>query len=171
MKKEFLECGKIVTTHGIAGEIKLNPWCDSPEELLDIETFYLDEGKTPVKATRVRAHKNMAIIKLEGYDGIEASQALRGKVLYARRSDFPLEEGQYFISDIIGLTVVDADDNHEYGKVCEVSSTGANDVYHIAFLDGSIKLIPVIKQVIISTDIDAGVLKIRPLAGLFDDED
>lgn len=171
MKKEFLECGKIVTTHGILGEIKLNPWCDSPEELLDIENFYLDEGKTALKATRVRSHKNMAIIKFDGFDSIETAQALRGKVLYAKRSDFPLEEGQYFISDIIDLSVVDADDGHEYGKVCQVSETGANDVYHIAFPDGSIKLIPVIEQVIISTDLDSGVLTIRPLAGLFDDED
>ncbi|HWP51193.1 MAG TPA: ribosome maturation factor RimM [Clostridia bacterium] len=171
MKKEFLECGKIITTHGVIGEIKVQPWCNAPEELIAIETLYFDGGKTPLEVQRGRVHKNMALLKLKGVDSVEQAQILRGKVLWARRDDFPLEEGEHFIQDLIGIAVVDADDDHTYGTLSDVSETGANDVYHITFLDGSVRLVPVIPQVVISTDIDAGVMRIRPLKGLFDDED
>lgn len=171
MKKQYLECGKIVTTHGVLGEIKVQPWCDSPEELEKIETLYFDEGKIPLEVQRARSHKNMVLVKLKGIDSIEQAQAFRGKVLWADRKDFALEAEQYFIQDLIGMNVVDADDGHAYGVLTDVSQTGANDVYHITFVDGTVRLVPVIPQVIISTDIDAGVMQIRPLKGLFDDED
>ena len=79
-----------------------------------------------------------------------------------------LEEGTYFIADLIGLKVVDADDPDKvYGTLTQVSATGANDVYHILFPDGKTYYIPAIPQVVIETDIEGGVMKIRPLEGLF----
>lgn len=171
MKKQFLECGKIVTTHGVLGEVKVQPWCDTPEELTQIAALYLDGGKSSLEIERGRVHKNMALLKLKGVDSIEQAQPLRGKILWAHRDDIPLGEGQYFIQDLIGLTVIDADDGHAYGILTDVTETGANDVYHITFPDGGVRLAPVIEQVIVSTDIDAGILQIRPLKGLFDDED
>lgn len=171
MKKQYLECGKIVTTHGVLGEIKVQPWCDAPEELTGIATLYFDGGKTPLEVQRGRVHKNMALLKLKGVDSIEQAQALRGKILWAHRDDIPLEEDEHFIQDLIGITVADADDGHVYGILSDVSETGANDVYHVTFPDGSVRLVPVISQVVISTDIDAGLMRIRPLKGLFDDED
>ena len=171
MKKQYLECGKIVTTHGVTGEIKVQPWCNTPEELAEIATLYLDGGKTSLEVQRSRVHKNMTLLKLKGVDSIEQAQTLRGKILWANRNDIPLEEGENFIQDLIGMTVVDADDGHTYGTLSDVSETGANDVYHITFSDGTIRLAPVIPQVVISTDIDSGVMRIRPLKGLFDDED
>ena len=82
--------------------------------------------------------------------------------------DLPLEEGSYFIQDLIGLRVVDADDSStEYGILKEVSPTGANDVYHIV-REGKTVLIPAIRQVIVETDPDQGIMRIRPLEGLFD---
>lgn len=171
MKKQYLECGKIVTTHGIIGEIKVQPWCNAPEELVEIQTLYFDEGKTALEVQRGRVHKNMALLKIKGVDSIEQAQTLRGKILWANRDDILLEEGEHFIQDLIGMTVVDADDGHTYGTLSDVTETGANDVYHITFPDGSVRLAPVIPQVVISTDIDAGVMRIRPLKGLFDDED
>ena len=171
MKKQYLECGKIVTTHGVTGEIKVQPWCNTPEELAEIATLYLDGGKTSLEVQRSRVHKNMTLLKLKGVDSIEQAQTLRGKILWANRNDIPLEEGENFIQDLIGMTVVDADDGHTYGTLSDVSETGANDVYHITFPDGTIRLAPGIPQVVISTDIDSGVMRIRPLKGLFDDED
>ncbi len=171
MKKQYLECGKMVTTHGVLGEIKVQPWCDAPEELAQIATLYLDGGKSPLEVERGRVHKNMALLKLKGIDSIEQAQLLRGKVLWAHRDDIPLAEGQHFIQDMIGLTVVDADDGHTYGTLSDITETGANDVYHITFPDDSVRLIPAIPQVVISTDTDAGMMRIRPLKGLFDDED
>ncbi len=171
MKKQYLECGKIITTHGITGELKVQPWCSTPEELTGIATLYFDAGKTPLEVQRSRVHKYLALLKLKSVDSIEQAQTLRGKILWARRDDIPLEEGEYFIQDLIGITVVDADDGHTYGTLSDVSETGANDVYHITFPDGSVRLAPVIPQVVIATDIETGVMRIRPLEGLFDDED
>ena len=82
-----------------------------------------------------------------------------------------LEEGEYFIQDIIGLEVMDADDGRAYGKLVDVTETGANQVYHIKFEDGQVHLIPAIPQVVISIDLEAGRMTIRPLPGLFDDRE
>lgn len=167
MKKRFLECGKIVSTHGLRGEVKVLPWCDGPEALLPIKTFYLDKGATPKKAEKCRVQKNMVLLKLEGVDTPEAAQALRGRVLWLDREEDTLAEGQYYIQDLIGLTVEDADTGEVYGTLQDVSETGANDVYHVAFPDGRVQLVPAIPQVVERIDIDGGRMLIRPLEGLF----
>ena len=167
MKKRFLECGKIVSTHGLRGEGKVLPWCDGPEALLPIKTFYLDKGATPKKAEKCRVQKNMVLLKLEGVDTPEAAQALRGRVLWLDREEDTLEEGQYYIQDLIGLTVEDADTGEVYGTLRDVSETGANDVYHVAFPDGRVQLVPAIPQVVLDIDLEGGVMLIRPLEGLF----
>ena len=171
MRKQFLECGKIVSTHGVAGEVKAQSWCDSPEELASIKTLYFDGGKTPVKVKGARPHKGMVLFKLEGVDNMDDAQPLRGKVLWAHRDSIPLPEGMHFIQDLLGLRVIDADSGREYGLLSDVTETGANQVYHISCPDGSLKLAPAIDEVVISVDIEAGVMTIRPLKGLFDDED
>lgn len=167
MKKRFLECGKIVATHGLRGEVKVLPWCDGPEALVPIKTFYLDGGNTPKRAERCRIQKNMVLLKLEGVDTPEAAQALRGRVLWLDREEDTLAEGQYYIQDLIGLSVEDADTGERYGTLRDVTETGANDVYHIAFPDGRVQLVPAIPQVIAKIDIDGGKMLIRPLEGLF----
>ena len=171
MRKEYIEAGKIVTTHGIKGEVKLYPWCDDPEMFYDIETVYLDaKGAKPLKLLGVRFAKDMPLLKLEGIDSIDDAAKLRDKILYIHRDDIPMEEGEYLIQDLLGIQVVDADDGHIYGELTQVSPTGANDVYHIRFADGKERLIPAIPQVVIETDVEGGVMKIRPLEGLMDDE-
>ena len=87
MKKQFLECGKIVTTHGIKGEVKVQPWCDSPDFLLDFETLFLRRGETPLTVERARVQKNMVVLKIAGVDTPEAAAALRNQVLYIDRAD------------------------------------------------------------------------------------
>ena len=81
-----------------------------------------------------------------------------------------LEEGCYFVQDLIGLEVTDNDDGTVYGKICEVTETGANDVYHIKDSDGRIRLIPAIPDVVIETDITNGKMLIHKLEGLFDED-
>ena len=170
VKKQFLETGKIVTTHGVRGEVKVEPWCDSPQEFLQLRRLYLEKGAKEVTPESIRVQKNMVLLKLKGVDDMDAAVALRGKILYLNREDVSLEEGDYFVQDLLDMRVIDADDGREYGILTEVSQTGANDVYHIRFADGKIRLIPAIRDVVIETDIESGVMRIRPLAGLFDDE-
>ena len=83
MKKEFLEAGKIVNTHGVRGEVKIQPWADSAEFLRDFHTLYLDGA--PVRVLRSRVHKNMLIAALEGVDTVDAAMVLKNKVLSIRR--------------------------------------------------------------------------------------
>lgn len=170
MKKQFLEIGKIVATQGIRGEFRVQYYCDSAEVLCDFDTLYLDKGKTEVTVHRAYPHKNIVVMKLEGIDKIEQAQPLVGKLLYLNRDDAELEEGLYFIQDIIGLTVKDADTGEVYGKISEVYQNGASDVYSIRKDDGRELLFPCIDEVVISTDIDAGEMIIRPLPGLFDED-
>ena len=96
---------------------------------------------------------------------------MRGKIIYINRNDIKLEEGVNFVQDLIGLDVIDADNNTNYGKITDVLRTGANDVYEITDNNGKTYLAPVIDEVIIKTDIDSGFTLIRPMKGIFDDED
>jgi 16S rRNA processing protein RimM len=170
-KKQFLETGKIVGTHGIKGEVRIDPWCDSPEFLCVFKRLYLDEnGETRIDV-KSRPHKNVTLTKIKGVDSIDDAERLRGKVVYINRDDINLGEGVNFIQDLIGLEVRDADSETVYGKLTDVIYTGANDVYEVTDKQGKKYLVPVIDDVIIETDVDAGFVLIRPLKGIFDDED
>lgn len=166
--KAYLEAGQVVGTHGVRGELRVQPWCDSPAVLSRLHTLYWDEGGEPVHV-RSRVHKNLVLMKVEGVDTVQEASSLRGRVLYLDRRDLKLPEGHYFIQDLIGLKVVDADTGAEYGVLTQVSPTGANDVYHVRTPDREV-LIPAIAQVVTETDVERGMMRIRPLKGLFDDE-
>ena len=170
MRKEYLEIGQIVTTHGIAGEVRVKPWCDSSELLCEFEVLYFDGGKTEVIVERARVHKHVVVMKLEGVNTMDDAIKLRNKVLFAARDDFELDEDTYFIQDLLGLKVYDADTDVCYGVISDVTQTGANDVYHIKDESGKEVLIPAIADVVLETDVDSGRMVIRPLKGLFDDE-
>lgn len=172
MIKEYLEIGKITSTHGIKGEMRVQPWCDSPEFMKSFKTLYLDsKGEKPLKVS-CRPNGNMVIMKAQGVDTVESASLLRNKVLFMKRSDAKIEKGSYFIQELFDCIVIDADDeNKTYGTLCDVSETGANDVWHIKAPDGKEYLIPAIKQVVIETDVEKGIIKIRPLRGIFEDED
>ncbi len=169
MKKQFLECGKIVTTHGVRGEVRVQPWCDAPEFLLEFDTLYLEKGQQAIAVQRARVHKNIVILQLEGVGTVEEAVKLRGKVLYVNRSDVPMDDGEYFVQDLIGCTVTDVDTGADYGKIYDVRPTGANDVYYLRDDSGTERLVPAIPDVVLERDIDGGVIRIRPLEGLFDD--
>lgn len=166
MKKEYLEAGKIVTTHGIRGEVKIMPYTDTPELLCEFDRLFIGRDKSEVNIERIRPAKNMVIAKIEGIDTPEAAEKYRNKVLYMHRDDLELDEDTYFIQDLIGMEVRDADSGEVYGKLADVMQTGANDVYVIK--GDREYLVPAIPDVIISTDIDSDVMTIRPLDGLFD---
>lgn len=172
MKKRYLECGKIVTTHGIKGELKVEPWCDTPEFLAGFKALYLKGREQPLEVEGSRVHKSMVILKVRGVDSIDEGVTLRGKIVYIDREDAPGDEaGRYFIQDLIGLAVRNVDSGRDYGRVAQVLSTGANDVYVLRDDQGVERLIPAIPQVVLELDVDGGTMGIRPLEGLFEDED
>lgn len=171
MKQNFLEVGKIVGTHGVRGMVRIQAWCDTPEFFCTLKKLYLDKnGASYLEALKASPHGNVVIAALKGVDSIEEAEKYRGKVLYMARQDAELEEGQYFITELIGCEVFDADSGKLLGKISDVSETGANDVWHIKKEEKEY-LIPCIDEVVISVDIDAEKVVIRPLKGIFEYED
>ena len=171
MKKQFLEIGKIVNIHGLGGVVKVMPWCDSAEFLCEFETLYRGKTHIPMEIERASVQKHMALVKFRGVDTPEQANALRNAVLYMDRDDVELEEGTFFIQDLIGMTVKDADTGKVYGRLRDVLQTGANDVYEIETPEGKTLLAPVIPDVVIAQDFETDTITIRPLKGLFDDAD
>ena len=169
--QQYLEIAKITATHGIRGEVRCQYYCDTAEVLCDFDTLYFDKGAKAVNITRAYPHKNVVVMKLEGVDSIEQAQPLIGRILYLDRDDAELDEDLFFIQDIIGLTVRDADTGEVYGKITDVYQNGAADVFSIKKADGKELMFPNISEVVLETDIEGGEMIIRPLKGLFDDED
>jgi 16S rRNA processing protein RimM len=167
--KKLIDIGKIVNTHGIKGELKIQAWCDSPDMLLDIDKFYLEDEKTVLEPVSARIHKNNVLMFLKGIEDFDSAEALKNKVILADKSYFKLEKNTFFIDDLIGLSVFDIDNEKLYGKITDIFQTGANDVYVVHDDERKEYLIPAIKDCIIETDIKSKVMKIRPLKGLFDE--
>ena len=123
MKKKYLEIGKITKLQGLKGEVRVQYYCDEPEMLCDFDTLYLGKEHTPVNPQKARYLKaDVAVLKLKGVDTPEDAEKLIGKMLYFDRDDMELPEDTWFIQDIIGLEVYDADSGKLYGKVETVNN-------------------------------------------------
>ena len=166
--KKYLEIGKITGTRGLKGELRVEPWCDSPDILAGLKKIYVNGKVLNILSARVQ--KSMVIMAIEGISNIDEAEKLRNTIINIDRNDLKLEKGQYFIQDLIGLKVIDADNDSLYGKINDVFKTGANDVYQVT--DGNKNyLIPVIQDVVLDVNIAEGYVKIRPIKGIFEDED
>ena len=97
MLQQYLEVGKVTNVHGLNGEVKVQPWADSPEFLCQFKTLYLDEAHFPMNVQRARVHKNMVIIKFEGPTDVPSALSLRNAVLYIDRADVSLPKGAFFL--------------------------------------------------------------------------
>ena len=168
MKQQFLEAGRLLRTHGVRGELCLEPWADSPGFLADIRTLYFDrEGQRPVEVLAAREHKGRLLVRLRGVDTVEQGDVLRGKILYLNRDAVQLEEGRFFLQDLLGCSVVDGATGQVYGVLEEVLSTPANDVYRVKNGEREF-LFPAVKHMIKRTDVEAGVVEVLPIPGIFD---
>ena len=143
------------------------PYTDTPELLAEFDRLFIGKNKDELIIERSCVFKNMVIAKIEGVDTPEAAEKLRNKLLYMHRDDLELDDDTYFIQDLIGIEVRDADSGKVYGTISDVMQTGANDVYVIKGSDREY-LVPAIADVVVSTDIDENIMTIRPLDGLFD---
>lgn len=168
MIKQYLEAGKIVGTHGVRGELRVESWCDSPEQLKSLPRLYFDEGRKPLTVLSGRVHKNHFLMTLEGVTSVEQADALRGTVVYLNREDLPLEPGRHFIQDLMGLTAVDGITGQEYGVLTQVIPTGANDVYRIVSKEGKEFLFPAVPHMIQRVELEAGLIRLLPIPGIFD---
>lgn len=173
MKKVFLEAGKVGGTHGLKGEMRLQLWCDSVDFLKKFKRLYLEEDENNfLNIISIRSHGNVALVLAKEIDSVEKASAMRNKILYIKRDDANLEDGDYFIQELMDCIVVDVDDeNKKYGVIVDISKTGANDVWHIKGEDENEYLIPAIPDVVKNVDVAQEIIKIKPLKGIFDNED
>lgn len=166
--KKYLEAGKIINKRGLRGEVKVESYCDSASILCSIGTLYYDEdGKRSVKVICAKEYKGFAYLTLDGVKSAEDADLIRNKILYADRNDIPIDEDSYFIDDLIGLSVIDADSGKCYGKVTDVFNRGASDIYTVT-QNGKDYYLPAVDEFIVETDTQKGIF-VRPIPGIFDD--
>ena len=163
MKKEMLEAGKIVNTHGVRGEVKIQPWADSAEFLQGFETLYID-GQ-PRRLLSARAHKSFLIAKIEGVADIDAAIALKNKLVYIRRADAHLPPGHFFIQDILGAKAVD-EAGVPFATLKESLPRPGGDVYVLVRDDGEEHLVPDVPAFILEKNVDEGFIRVRLIEGM-----
>ena len=165
---EYLECGKIINTHGVRGDVKLESYCDSPEILRDLSRVYLKEGDSYRELTvrHASVFKAFVLMSISGVDTLDDAIALKNRILFARREDLPIEEGSYFIVDLIGLPVIDADSGKVYGTLKDVTNLGASDIYTVSTESGE-RMMPTVDEFVDRVVISEAIY-VRPIAGMFD---
>ena len=170
-RKKYLECGIIINTHGVRGNVKLESLCDSPEVLADLSRVFVKEGNSyrEIKVLHTSIFKSFVLADLEGVNDMDAAAAMKGTTLYADRDDFELEEGDYFIADLIGLDVVDIDDGKKYGVVTDVINRGSSDIYVVKTENGE-RMMPAVEEFVKKVDIDNGAVYVKPISGLLSDD-
>ena len=167
-KNSYIECGKIINTHGCHGGVKLESWCNTPEVLASLKSLYLLSGGnyTEHRVLRASVFRQFVVAELEGIADMDAALALKNTIVYARRSDIPLDEGEYFIADLIGLPLRDASTGKLYGTLKETINRGASDIYVVDTPDGD-RMIPAVPEFIRSIDPDTEIL-VSPIEGMLD---
>lgn len=166
--EDIFRIGVITEPHGIRGEVKVFPTTDEPERMKKLKEMILDDGreKRTVHPESVRNQKNLLVIKFKEFNDRDAAEQLRKKELFVNREDAsPLKENEYYISDLIGLRVIDTE-GQEIGSLTDVLQTGANDVYQIRLNDGKELLLPAIRQCVLQVDMEAGLIRVDVMDGL-----
>lgn len=137
--------GTIVAPHGVRGDIRILPQTEHPEQFLDLDYLLLDDGRT-LHLTNARFHKRMALVKCREVNNMNEAELLRGQKVFIRTEDLPeLEEGEFYVADLLGCKVIDTG-GAEIGELKDVISTGSNDVYVVAASGGKELLVPALKQ-------------------------
>ena len=168
--QQYLEAGKVVTTHGVRGEMKLELWCDGVDFLKKAGRLYPSaQGGKAYKILSIRPQGQMALLQLEGVSDMDAARALRGQVFYFDRNDATLPAGRWYVADLIGCEVRDADTGKVYGVVTSVDHPGAQDIYIVRDAAGEEHWIPAVPEFVVDVDIAARTVKMRPIAGMFDE--
>lgn len=162
MKVKYLEAGEIVTTHGVRGEMKVLPWADGPEFLLDFRRVRIGEKEFVVDGCRIQ--KTCNLLKLKGVETVEAAQLLRGKTVEVYRDDAPAD--MIFVAELLGMNV--HAEGQQIGKITDVLDYPGNKVYVV---EGEHKyMIPAVKAFVLSIDVDKESMQVKLIEGMQMDE-
>ena len=160
-KQQYIEAGRIVNTHGVAGEVKIEVWLDSPQFMKKCGRLFVDGA--PLKITSAREHKGFLLARLEGVEDVSAAMRLKGKTAYIDRGDAKLPRGAYFLQDIIGASVVD-EQGSAVGTLEEIMETPASRVYVVR--GAQEHMIPAVPEFILNTDAERGIITVRLIEGM-----
>lgn len=166
-KKAYLEIAKIVNTHGVHGDVKLAPWCDSPDILKKIKTLYLENGTAFALSGAKALNGGFLVVSLSGIDSVEQAAKLKNKILFAKREDIPCAPDAHFICDLIGLPVIDAVTGRHYGILSDVVQNTVQELYAIETPEGGTVLLPAVAEFLDRIDEETGIF-ITPIPGFFD---
>ena len=169
MKQPYLECGKIINTHGFRGAVKLENRCDTPEILAGLRRIWFceaDGSYRPCNVLHASVQKQFVIATLEGVNDEESANRLRERVIYAAREDIPVAGGSHFIVDMIGLPVKDIDSGALLGEIKDINTRGLRDLYIVKNENGEF-MVPAVPEFIVKIDTDDAVY-MRPIPGLLD---
>lgn len=165
--EDYFRVGVIANTHGIRGEVKVFPTTEDPQRFKGMKEIILDTGseKKVLEIASVRFFKNLVILKFKGIDSINDIERYKGRdLLVSRENAIPLNEGEYYIADIIGATVV-TEDGAQFGILKDVLTTGANDVYVVEH-EGQEVLLPVIPDCVLARDMEQKIVTVHIMKGL-----
>lgn len=166
--------GKLIGAHGITGEMRLHPLTDYPERFSTMTTLTVElEGKAPRELDVVSLvpyeGKGVFLVRVSQVTDRETAEALKGYNVTVSENERPeLEPDEYWIDDLIGLRVLDAESGNYLGELDDVLVTGSNDVYSILTPTGKIQMLPALGDVVLSVDLGAKVMKVHVPEGLWD---
>lgn len=180
--KNHLPIGRILSPHGADGMVKIQPWCDGADVICGLKRMYIldvppslargdvpqGQGEVAITIRRAFPHKSHACVKIEGIDTIEDAKKLHGITVYAARADLDIPEGSYFIVDLLGTPVIDANSGRVYGKLTSVNTATRNHIYEIA-TGGGMVMLPAVEEYIADIRPGEGIY-VTPIEGFFDGE-
>lgn len=159
--KQYVEAGRIVNTHGINGEVKIEVWLDSPAFFKTFKRLYINGAEKRILSAR--EHKQFIIARLEGVDDLGAAMALKGKTVEILRADAHMKDGEFFVQDILGFTVVD-EDGRTVGKLVDAFETPASMLYVVR--GESEHLIPAVREFILGIDAESEQIRVHLIEGM-----
>lgn len=169
--EDMLRIGVVTTTHGIRGEVKVFPTTDDPKRFKKCDEVILvtREGNLTLHVEGVKFFKNIVIVKFKEFNNINEVEGFRKcDLMVTRENAIPLEEGEYFLCDVIGAKVINEEDDSTIGEIKQVIETGANYVFSIQTPEGKEVLFPVIDECIKSVDVEEKIVVAHVMKGLMD---
>ena len=168
--QNYLPACKIVSTHGVRGEMKALPRCDGAAFLAKFKRLVTSaDGAGETRVLGVRAQGNVILLRLDGVTDMDAARAQVGRTYYLAKADAKLPRGRYFIDDLLGCDVVDADTDRVYGQLTNVDRPAAQDIYTVTDGAGEEHMLPAVPEFVKKIDIDARKIFVTPIEGMFTD--
>ena len=162
MKSDHLEVGKILNTHGVRGELKVQPWLDAPQLFQQLKTLIVNGQTYTIRS--VRLQEPNVLVTLEGIGSIDDALSLKGRVATASRADIPLEEGRHFVADLIGLEAKNVETGELFGTITDITEYPAHDVYVVE--GEKTYLIPDVPAFVKEINEEAGYIAFALLEGM-----